>query len=414
LSEVLLTVHRAASEIGGNCLEIATSEGARLILDIGRPLDAPVGIDSPLPPSLDLSKPAEGVLLSHPHQDHYGLLQQLPDEWPVFSGDAAAKLMRITTEIIHKPIGRSFTTWESGRSFSAGPFLITPRLTDHSAFDAYMLLVEVAGKKLLYSGDFRMHGRKGGLVERLMRSPPPDIDVLIMEGTNLGSDKSCKSESDLEDDFVDLFQRTRGRVFIAWSGQNVDRTVTLYRACKKTGRTLVVDIYTAEVMEMLAEHGKLPRPGLPNLKVVITRKLSTLYRRDGRGEVTERMVRHGISANKLTETPGRWVVMTRGSLIGDYERKGVIPDDQDVWSWSMWRGYLENGQGAQVKEWFEKAGTPAVHLHTSGHATTADLRKFAKRMNPKVLVPVHGTAWDTGLEGFPPIARLADGQPVFV
>jgi mRNA degradation ribonuclease J1/J2 len=81
-----------------------------------------------------------------------------------------------------------------------------------------------------------------------------------MEGTNLGSDKSCVAESDLEDEFVELFQSTAGRVFVAWSAQNVDRTVTLYRACLKTGRTLAVDLYTAEVMEALADSGKLPRP----------------------------------------------------------------------------------------------------------------------------------------------------------
>jgi len=410
VSDVSLTIHRAASEIGGNCVEIATFEGSRLILDVGRPLDAPEGIEPPLPSSLDLSRPVDGVLLSHPHQDHYGLLQRLPDSWPVFSGDAAAKLIKLTSEIVHEPIDRTFTTWNSGCAFSAGPFRITPLLTDHSAFDAYMLLVEVAGKKLLYSGDFRMHGRKGVLVERLMRSPPEDIDVLIMEGTNLGSDKPCVSESGLEEDFVALFRETKGRVFIAWSAQNVDRAVTIYRACKKTGRTLVVDLYTAEVLEMLGEYGRLPRPGGQNLKVVITSRLSAHYRRKGREDVIERMVAHGISAKKLAETPGRWVVMTRGALLGDYERKGVIPDEGDVWVWSMWRGYLEKAQGAQVRAWFDKVGTPSAHLHTSGHASPADLLEFAQRMNPKALIPVHGTAWATEMEKFPHIARLADGQ----
>lgn len=410
MSDVHLTIHRAASEIGGNCVEIATIEGARLILDVGRPLDAPEGEESPLPSSLDLSKPVDGVLLSHPHQDHYGLLQQLPESWPVFSGDAAAKLIKLTFEVVHEPINRTFTTWRSGCAFSTGPFRITPLLTDHSAFDAYMLLVEVAGKKFLYSGDFRMHGRKGVLVERLMRSPLADIDVLIMEGTNLGSDKPCISESELEDDFVTLFHETKGRVFVAWSAQNLDRTVTIYRACKKTGRTLVVDLYTAEVLEMLGEYGKLPRPGWPNLRVVITSRLAALYRRKGREAVTEHMVAHGMSAKRLTETPGHWVVMTRGSLLGDYERKGVVPDAEDVWCWSMWRGYLENEQGTHVRAWFDKAGTPSFHLHTSGHASPADLLEFVQKMNPKTLIPVHGTAWGEAKEAFPHIVSLADGQ----
>ena len=78
-----------------------------------------------------------------------------------------------------------------------------------------------------------------------MATPPENLDVLLMEGTNLSRDKSCVTESDLEDTFVDLFRSTAGRVFVVWSAQNVDRTVTLYRACLKAGRTLMVDLYTA-------------------------------------------------------------------------------------------------------------------------------------------------------------------------
>lgn len=62
----------------------------------------------------------------------------------------------------------------------------------------------------------------------------------------------------MEAEFVDLFKSTKGRVFVAWSAQNIDRTVTLYRACLRSSRTLVVDLYTAEVMEALADLAKLP------------------------------------------------------------------------------------------------------------------------------------------------------------
>jgi len=70
-------------------------------------------------------------------------------------------------------------------------------------------------------------------VDRFVAAPPLNIDVLLMEGTNLGSDKSCITESELESDFEALFRQTKGRVFVSWSAQNVDRTVTLYRACLK-------------------------------------------------------------------------------------------------------------------------------------------------------------------------------------
>lgn len=134
-------------------------------------------------------------------------------------------------------------------------------LTDHSAYDAYMLLIEGAGKRILYTGDFRRHGRKSTLIDAIMNKPPADIDVLLTEGTNLGSDKPIKSETDLEADFVELFARTKGRVFVSWSGQNIDRTVTLYRAAKRTSRNLAIDLYTADVLDRISEGTGLPRAG---------------------------------------------------------------------------------------------------------------------------------------------------------
>jgi ribonuclease J len=411
---VTLTVHRATDQIGGNCIEIATDSGARIILDVGRPLDAPKAATGLIPGTLDMTSPMDGVLISHPHQDHYGLLEEVPAEWPVFCGEATAALVRITSGIFGQPIERDFRSWQSGRPFSIGPFAITPYLTDHSAFDAHMLLIEVGGKRILYSGDFRTHGRKAKLVKRMMAAPPRDVDVLLMEGTNLGSDKPSMSESDLEADFVALFRETEGRVFVAWSAQNIDRTVTLYRACLKTGRTLVVDLYTAEVLEKLAAYGKLPQPDWSAMKVVITSAFRRMYTRKGDEAFVNRMVPHGMAARKLAETPEKWVVMVRPSLVRDYEPAGVVPTAADAWSWSMWRGYLKNADGARLQEWFERGGARAVHIHTSGHASPTDLRAFANSINPHWLVPIHGVAWDTEGGGFPPIRRLVDGEALLI
>jgi ribonuclease J len=277
-----------------------------------------------------------------------------------------------------------------------------------------MLLIEAAGKRILYSGDFRNHGRKAVLVERMMSAPPRDIDVLLLEGTNLGSDKPTKSERDLEEDFVALFKETPGRVFTCWSAQNIDRTVTLYRAAVKSGRTLVIDLYTAEVLELLADAAKLPRPGWNNVKVVITRSFARLYEMKGRGEFVKRMATHGISAAALARTPNKWVVMIRPSLIRDFAAKGVVPTAADAWSYSQWRGYLEQPDGVALKAWFDGGGARPVHLHTSGHASTVDLKAFATAISPKALVPIHGVAWDTDRDGFENVVRLNDGEPLVV
>jgi ribonuclease J len=404
-----LTVHRGTQQIGGSCIEIAHPDGSRLILDAGRPLDAPEGATGLLPPSLDRSRPAT-VLISHPHQDHWGLIDELPAEWPVHIGSDAAKLIAVTGEVTRRPMARALELWpRRSKPFAVGPFTVTPILTDHSAFDAYMLLIDGAGRRILYSGDFRRHGRKAKLVEAMMAKPPKDIDVLVMEGTNLGTEKPVKSETEVEADFVALFRRTPGRVFVSWSGQNIDRTVTLYRAAKRTGRTLVIDLYTADVLDRIGEGYRLPRAGWPNLKVVVTKGLAGHYHRQGRDDFVDRMAKHGLPAGALRS--GKWVAMLRRGLIRDYRQAGVAPGAGDVFNFSMWGGYLGDPYHAEAHDWCRDGGAEIARIHTSGHASGEDLRAFGEAVAPAALVPVHGVNWDREWEGFPPVVRLRDGEP---
>ena len=405
-----LTVHRGTHQIGGTCIEIQHDSGERLILDAGRQLDAPEGANDVLPASLDRNLPAT-VLISHAHQDHWGVIDQLPASWPIWTGSKSAQLIAVPGELLRRPLTRTFMTWDSrcGR-FSIGPFAVTPMLTDHSAFDAYMLLIEADGKRILYTGDFRRHGRKSVLVDQMMAKPPAGIDVLIIEGTNLGSEKPVMTEEQLEEDFVDLFNRTKGRVFVSWSGQNIDRAVTLFRAARRTQRTLVIDLYTADVLDRVSEGTGLPHAcaRFRDLKVVITKRLRSAYGSLGREDFIERMAKFGTAARNLVG--GRHVIMLRRALIPDYEGAGVVPNADDAYNFSMWQGYLSEPYHRAALEWCQAGGGEVAYIHTSGHASPADLRAFTKALQPKVVIPVHGQGWDEHSEGFGNVKRLCDGE----
>jgi ribonuclease J len=200
--------------------------------------------------------------------------------------------MRLSAELFGGGITRSMATWGSRtKPFAIGGFTITPYLTDHSAPDAYMLLIEGQGRRVLYSGDFRAHGRKAQLVKAMIASPPKHVDVLVMEGANLGTNKPVVTEAELEDKFVELARETTRHVFVHWSAQNIDRTVTLFRAAKRTGRKLVVDLYGADVLRRIAGGTRLPTPGpdFPELKVLVTPGGKRLYARQNRKDFVSKM-----------------------------------------------------------------------------------------------------------------------------
>jgi glyoxylase-like metal-dependent hydrolase (beta-lactamase superfamily II) len=89
-----ICIHRGTKEIGGTCVEIE-SQGQRLVLDVGLPLVASNADDFELHPIKGFDAPDPsllGVLITHPHQDHYGLAYRLPPETPFLIGKAACSL----------------------------------------------------------------------------------------------------------------------------------------------------------------------------------------------------------------------------------------------------------------------------------------------------------------------------------
>ena len=88
--------------------------------------------------------------------DHYGLARYIRPKVPVHIGESAHNIMKAASHYV--PNGVAFTDPNfiaDRRPIEIGPFRVTPCLVDHSAFDAYHLLVEADGKRVFYSGDFR-------------------------------------------------------------------------------------------------------------------------------------------------------------------------------------------------------------------------------------------------------------------
>jgi len=144
-------IHRGTQEIGGTCIELQ-SQGKRLVLDVGLPLNAVDPKNFPLPPVpgfLAQDDSLLGVLISHPHQDHYGLAHRLPPETKFLIGKAAEKILFSSTTFTPSglKIGKVIHL-EDGRPILLGPFKITPYLVDHSAYDSYALLIEADGRRL--------------------------------------------------------------------------------------------------------------------------------------------------------------------------------------------------------------------------------------------------------------------------
>ena len=140
-------IHRGTQEVGGTCIEIACS-GKRIVLDTGLPLNAEDSEQSlpRVPGFREQDESLLAVIISHPHLDHYGLAKYLRPGIQMIMGAATERILRAAK--VFTPSGLEFRNvlhLEHRKPLSVGPFTVTPYLNDHSAYDAYSLLIASRG-----------------------------------------------------------------------------------------------------------------------------------------------------------------------------------------------------------------------------------------------------------------------------
>lgn len=386
-------IHRGSAQIGGSCVEIE-SHGSRLLVDFGLPLDAEEDGAKYLPQIPGVNNTDHSllaILISHAHLDHFGLLAYMSQSIPTAMGPAARRIIQaaipfLPGNLVSPPPGWDFV---SEIPISIGPFKVTPFLVDHSAYDAYSLLIEADGKKLFYSGDLRAHGRKRALFEGFIKHPPGSVDTLLVEGSSLGrlgDDRHFPSEDDIETNLVNIFHETEGMALVHTSTQNIDRIVSIFRACKKTGRTLIIDLYAAAILEATG-NPNLPQSYWPEIALYIPQSQRIQIKNNAWFDLMKKHSAHRIFIEDLKEASRKAVILFRPPHCPDLVKADCLGGATYVYS--QWEGYWEREPFERLRGWLLKNEIPMRHLHTSGHASIVDLKRFVSALSPHKVVPIH-------------------------
>jgi ribonuclease J len=428
-------IHRGTQEIGGSCVEIWT-DTTRILVDFGMPLVERDGSEFDFDKYKNLS-PDElikagvlpdvkgiykndkvlinGLLISHAHQDHWGLYNYINPAIKCYLGKATQKLIEINNLFTPKnTIIKNPVYFEKEIAFNIGDIKITPYWADHSAFDSYSFLIEANGKSIFYSGDFRGHGRKSKVFRWFTHNAPQNVDYLLLEGTSLGRDsKPFKSETDIENELVALFNIKGKSNLIYTSGQNIDRIVSIHNACIRTDKTLVVDVYIASILKELSPFAKIPYPSddFKNLKVIFPYYTSKRLANEGNKKILYQFKDFKIGKNEISSQPDKYVMIVRPSMQKDLEMVSGIEGGNLIYS--MWEGYLKKPDIKKFMEYFEKRGFSIHSIHTSGHADIDTLKQMVEAIKPKNIIPIHTfNAGDYKNIFSVPIVELKDGEMV--
>lgn len=368
-----LCIHRGTHQIGGIAAEISTAS-TRILIDMGDELSLdPNFVSAPLhiPGVTDANGRCDAVLFTHYHGDHTGQMLCIRPEIPLYAGALAKDIMRLSSAHSWKKDEALCKRIETIRTFSAGvPFLIgdiqiTPFSIDHSATDSYLFLIEADGKRVLYTGDFRLHGVRGKTMDKILDRRIGKVDAIITEGTTVSrTDGKTVTEWELQARVRNYLQQYK-YVFVLCATTNLDRIFALARAVPR-GKYCICDDYQKTLVETVSKHWN----GISSF-YEMPKLLSFKYHPPARfAELGGLMF---VRANSKFE-----------AIIRQYDPA------QSILLYSMWDGYRTKPD-SNIPEFLSLTGTWA-ELHTSGHASPDGLRHVIEKSDPEIVIPMHTDA----------------------
>lgn len=433
-----------ANQIGG-CVTVVSSvvEGRthRVMIDYGCSLEGNENAADVHYPWEE--KPVDAVFFTHYHGDHVGRLMEIPETIPVYMGATARKVMiniqkaliakhDESESVMHKSElqmlqddSRVHTFEWNGEerkyaSVCLTGFTIEPYSVDHSAYDAYMFLIEAdnpEGKKvILHTGDFRGHGRRGKamipVISKFVRKrtyspktkeytghPGRDVDILIIEGTMMNRDKEkVISEYRLQLEAAKYLRKHR-YAFLICSSTNLDSLASFYQAAQIAASPFKRYLYTyspylSEQLKTFSETAGMYTDVYQFENVFELYLEKELKASNWERPMTQKalMERTGFLALIKPDYRSEKYI---DAFMEDY-RKGII-NEKPVIIYSMWDGYVKRDGKAKKQDWIDfldrqenEKGIEIKYLHTSGHADVRMIEKVIRAVAPKeAIMPMH-------------------------
>lgn len=430
-----IKIHRGTKEVGGNCIEIIC-KNTRVIFDIGMPIVAVGSKDKArfnfsiydkvegkslvangvlpniegLYPWDDTGRKPNAIIISHPHIDHYGFLPFVSKDIPVYIGSAGYELIKLSNLFSKlKVVLLDFVPVSPTVSFTIGDIVITGFLMCHSAFGAMAFTITGDNKSIVYSGDFRDHGRKKMALNNFLSNLPNEIDGLLMEGTNISkSEEKFLSEDELEEKVVELLSSPKMISMAFLSSQNIDRLVSFYKSAIRTDRILAVDVYTANALLIASKYGKIPHPSkeYPNIKVFFPPSICKIMVQCGMSEQMYQFKEFKITKEEMNKV--RCLILVKSSMLKIIDTLAGLNDSPFIYS--LWEGYLQDDSVKRIIDFVKSKGMVVCVVHSSGHADYKALKKLVDGVNPKVLIPIHSFSPEKFESFGKPIKLLEDGE----
>ena len=160
---------------------------------------------------------------------------------------------------------------------------------------------------------------------------------------------------------------------------NIDRIVTFYKIANATKRLFLLDTYAGLITDTVG--GNIPNPRtFSNVRMFLTNQ--------NKYEILENYKKNKIGRKGIVNS--NFMMCVRSSMKQYLENypEGFSFEGCTMF-YSMWEGYKKEKNMKEFLEFMEEKGVKIISLHTSGHADEKDFDKLIKKVEPKIIIPVH-------------------------
>lgn len=399
-----IKIHQG-NQIGG-CITVISTDTAKIVIDFGESLPG-AEVEENIAFDWEAEK-VDAVFFTHYHGDHIGRFMEIPEDVALYMGEVTWEVLRNLNQarkqkavVAHQENRPNLYFIKQNEKVLVGDMKITPYSVDHSAFDAYMFLVETPDKNILHTGDYRDHGHRGhkikngkdvNVMPEVIRCYVRDfgrrkIDVLITEGTMMGMRKNDRrySEKQMLQDARKLF-RNHKYVFLKISSTNVDSLATFYHAAKDNGMGFYANRYVLNQLDTFSKAGK---------------KYTNFYDFKDKWRILPKPKKNAPEQYLKSFHGQRKHMREEGfvMVVSEYEYYEDIMEEfadlNPIMLYSLWEGYIDEkiGRAAYnpgLADFCKRHN--ARKMHTSGHAFPEMIEAVIKVVDPDEVIPIHTEA----------------------
>jgi len=345
----------------------------------------------------------DGILISHPHLDHYDGIRFCKDDFPIFCGEdtqctilarefssqsiASQYNIANMTARNGKQIFKHFNTFQSGQHSTIGDISFQAYALDHSVPGAYGFILETKAGTMVYTGDFRLHGtHKENTQTFLEKAQEAEPEVLLIEGTHVNECK-LESEDEVKEKVGKITACTQNLVLAGFAVADMDRIKTFYEVAKAHDRKLAVSAKQAYIIDSLCSQEHLGLFSLHDPHVIIFQRDKKRYSQYEKE--LQQKYSNIVQATEISHMQEEVILVA--SLYDMNEVAEIKPSPGSSYILSQSEPFNEEMEISHDKlaNWLSYLGIPLYQAHASGHAGPHELKDAITQISPKKVIPVH-------------------------